>query len=1193
MTGITEQLSIGDLPDDAKGGFLSSAGLPDAQREVVDLLVGFAGMAAPAPRPDVLLDERTEAARSALLADSDRGRWSFLLNVQLLGLLAWVRGVHTGDAGELGVAAEWLAMVARCGPAAVPEPLRSVPPEGFTAAGLAALVAEEEGADRALRGTADFVRAGLGWAATDRQARESAAFLRARALSRREELDDAGMARSAKELAEVLPAGHWLRPSVLSQVARSLGGAAWDRGAMLGDAEAVRYAQQSVDTAPPGHPHLPVFLGHLQLMRTWPLVSSKELPVAEVRAVVDLGRHAADLVEEDDPDRADLFHWHIDALGLLLRCDPRNRAVREEMLRCGRFAARLLRGSGLRESRVWSSLGTSVKMNYLLTGDLEVLGELIAVLREAERTAPPGTAFHAEMAVRLVRAEHVLAARRADVPALNAAAERYREVIETLGRPVPGDSATEAVERAGARAEASAGLREVLEARAQLLGDRDSRTAAIQTPPAEPALPPSAPGHLSDLIARRQFAMSRLAQATATLTARAARAAENNQPQEIRSACDDFRREAEAFAAAEPELRSMADTAEQLIAAAMGFIEALEGRNPRSAVEFAAGESNKTEYGVDLGRLVQSRYQPHEVARFQVGDAQSEAVAAVTAKQRGEPYAAAWSRALTHTRRLVDESAVSPVDLLPHAQLISRAATELDEFPAAAPVLAAAVRAAGSLASYRLHRTVRIDMLARHANGLGDEACAAALLAGEPAEQALALLESGRGLLAAARLGSMTDLGTLRRRFPDRAHAFEDASSELDQVQEPAEADQPEILERRHRAADRWEAELSRIRTLPGHEDFLEPLDPARLRALADRGPLVCLTLHPLGSHALLVRAGDVEALRLPDASADRARQWTARLEEAARGLGHTDEAAAAREARAVLAELWQAVAEPVLDALGLVRPASLDDRPRIWWVPSGQAAFLPLHAAGRFTALSDAAGAAEQLPDENVLDRVVSSYAPTLRALGHARLRPPYTGPADVLAVAAPGEPGTAGYLPSAEDEALDVQEAVGAGRCLVGEEASVERVLHALGDHAWLHFTGHATPSPEPPDDSWSAASGGLALPDGLLSPQSVDRLALPAAELAYLSGCGTARGTAALADESLHVAAALHLAGYQDVIGTLWPVRDQQAARTALEFYAGLRAGTGTGPAAALDATVRAARQRLPDRPELWAAYLHIGP
>ncbi|MCF6477035.1 CHAT domain-containing protein, partial [Nonomuraea sp. MG754425] len=41
----------------------------------------------------------------------------------------------------------------------------------------------------------------------------------------------------------------------------------------------------------------------------------------------------------------------------------------------------------------------------------------------------------------------------------------------------------------------------------------------------------------------------------------------------------------------------------------------------------------------------------------------------------------------------------------------------------------------------------------------------------------------------------------------------------------------------------------------------------------------------------------------------------------------------------------------------------------------------------------------------------------------------------------------------------------------------------------------------------------------------------------------------------DEAMHITTAFQLAGFQQVIGTLWPVNDTIAARVAEGVYAGL--------------------------------------
>jgi hypothetical protein len=91
-----------------------------------------------------------------------------------------------------------------------------------------------------------------------------------------------------------------------------------------------------------------------------------------------------------------------------------------------------------------------------------------------------------------------------------------------------------------------------------------------------------------------------------------------------------------------------------------------------------------------------------------------------------------------------------------------------------------------------------------------------------------------------------------------------------------------------------------------------------------------------------------------------------------------------------VLGWLWDQIAGPILDHFDRTNPAEPDDpddRQRLWWVPTGPLALLPLHAAGHH---GDRAG-------RSVLVRVVSSYTPTIRSLWHTRgqlTRSPPPGP-------------------------------------------------------------------------------------------------------------------------------------------------------------------------------------------------------
>jgi CHAT domain-containing protein len=65
---------------------------------------------------------------------------------------------------------------------------------------------------------------------------------------------------------------------------------------------------------------------------------------------------------------------------------------------------------------------------------------------------------------------------------------------------------------------------------------------------------------------------------------------------------------------------------------------------------------------------------------------------------------------------------------------------------------------------------------------------------------------------------------------------------------------------------------------------------------------------------------------------------------------------------------------------------------------------------------------------------------------------------------------------------------------------------------------------------------------------------------AKLAYLAACDSTFTHQLLADEAVHITAAFHLAGFRQVIGTLWPVSDLFAAGISAAVY-GRMTGAGS--------------------------------
>ena len=76
---------------------------------------------------------------------------------------------------------------------------------------------------------------------------------------------------------------------------------------------------------------------------------------------------------------------------------------------------------------------------------------------------------------------------------------------------------------------------------------------------------------------------------------------------------------------------------------------------------------------------------------------------------------------------------------------------------------------------------------------------------------------------------------------------------------------------------------------------------------------------------------------------------------------------------------------------------------------------------------------------------------------------------------------------------------------------------------------------------------------------------------------------------------LAAALHYAGYRQVVATLWSVYDPTAADVAESIYTELCAdGQSTaGTAAALHRVVRRLRDQHPASPSVWTPFVHLGP
>ncbi|MEW2131555.1 CHAT domain-containing protein [Streptomyces sp. NPDC005435] len=512
--------------------------------------------------------------------------------------------------------------------------------------------------------------------------------------------------------------------------------------------------------------------------------------------------------------------------------------------------------------------------------------------------------------------------------------------------------------------------------------------------------------------------------------------------------------------------------------------------------------------------------------------------------------------------------------------------------------------------------------------GLAADAAACAVQLGR-LDHAVLLLEQGRGVLLGQAIAERAEWERLRAGHPLAADRFVHLRRliELTDSDTPAEgSDAAGIADLRHTLAVRWEQLVTDIRALPGFANFLGAPTYDEVLACAEDGPVAVLYSSVYRSDALVVRPDGVGLVPLSRVTPEVLDGQVERLKGAL-----VDASVPGREREGqetvgeVLAWTWDCVAEPVLGELGLLTPPADGAWPRLWWSPGGAFAALPLHAAGRHEELpepgpqpeppspsdsrppagppppTDSGPPAEPSPQadrpQTVLDLVVSSYTPTVRALAYARARAATPHPAGgLLAVVVPDAPGTR-PLGGVRREVRELRALFPVPGVLAGPRATRDNVLGVLSAHPYVHFACHGVSDPDNPSRARLLVHDHQEHP---LTVRHISRLELPNARLAVLSACDTARGSELLADEAIHITSAFQIAGYPHAIGTLWPVHDAVAVRVTKSLYRRLRTGVpsaspalGTDRAAlALHHAVRQCRTAFPDSPSLWAAHVHSG-
>ncbi|KAK5046058.1 hypothetical protein LTR84_008515 [Exophiala bonariae] len=522
----------------------------------------------------------------------------------------------------------------------------------------------------------------------------------------------------------------------------------------------------------------------------------------------------------------------------------------------------------------------------------------------------------------------------------------------------------------------------------------------------------------------------------------------------------------------------------------------------------------------------------------------------------------------------------------------------------ASALLAKAVSISSVLAS-KWTETGDIQRIVGDVNGLPSDAAAMALEAGKSPWEALNLLETGRGIILGASMEMRRDVSKLKSISPQD---YEEYELLRDSVADPHAASRGENTGaraagetapgRRMQQYQKLEEVMTRIRAIPGLEDFNCLPSEAKLMELVESGPVVTVlsSLYTDHTWAILISRNGIQPLLLEDLTFAALERHVSRL-VAAVDYDVFTFFQKGRQVQEVLSWLWDVAVYPILKALGFDLEASkpMIELPRIWWIAAGWVSQLPFHAAGH-----------PGRWNRSTMDHVISSYIPTIKALSYAREQPPLGTGAQNNGVSIVTMKTTPGFqdLAMAEEEAQVISQIL--TECAVPsthlQQPNAFKVLDQLKSCQMMHFACHGQSDQEDPLESHL-----LLEKKDAFGQSQLDRLTVHAiiqaksskATLAYLSGCLTANNPVLhQADESLSLSSVFQLAGFRHVIGTYWTSKDEACKEVARGFYTALfdarhaHINPDRRVALAYHMALTEWRKKKPKNPLWWVPFVHIG-
>ena len=468
----------------------------------------------------------------------------------------------------------------------------------------------------------------------------------------------------------------------------------------------------------------------------------------------------------------------------------------------------------------------------------------------------------------------------------------------------------------------------------------------------------------------------------------------------------------------------------------------------------------------------------------------------------------------------------------------------------------------------------------------------------ETTEKALEILELGRGSSLRMLMDQKWDVSALREKHVALADEFESLRIEMstDSGKDGLSASGGSI-DHGYNISDRFERCVNRVREVPGFENLMMAESASKLQEEAGEGPLIIINVTSISSGAIIVQRDTLKYLDLFNFTAESLDSHQ-HLEL----LNFNDDNQMDKNQKYLLflQWLWTACVKPIFKVLEFPEktPVPLNATPqtRIWWIGVGKASCIPFHAAGNHSKRSR----------ENVLHYAASSYTPTIKALGFARERfltlnqTPFTR-RKLCLVTMPTTPGFA-ELHGLSQEVDGITDTVANAFEISALECPSALTVKTQIQHSdVLHFAGHGDADSVNPFKSSIILKTDAGKSDPL-SVGAIWEMDLRQAQLVYLSACSTAETRNwDMVDEVIHLVSGFQVAGFANVVGTMWKADSAYSVELAKAFYANLRGEGGDdgggvdvlsrkGVAAALHSALM--RTRRSTNPLGWALYAHFG-